>query len=179
MNIILFGVSNVGKSVTGQLLSTKLGFDFYDLDDEVVKHLGISLEKFVHTGTLAWRDQIRCQLVNRIIQSKNNKVLAVTPLAYINSIQYLFGSDDTLAILLQDSPQHIFDRLIFSDENDRIYKDDEYKNQHRDYYLSEIQKDIYFYEKNYSEIKNRFHMNGNSPEVVVAQLIETYHLNQQ
>lgn len=178
MNLILFGVSNVGKSVTGQLLATRLGFDFYDLDDEVVKYMGSTIEEFVHIGTLAYRDQIRCQLINRITQLENNKVLAVTPLSYIGSIRHLFSSDDTLAILLQDSAQHIFDRLVFSDEHDRIYKDVEYKNRHRDYYISAIQKDISWYGGIYSKIKCRFHMDGNPPEVVVDQIIRTYHLSQ-
>lgn len=178
MNLILFGVSNVGKSVTGQLLATKLGFNFYDLDDELIKYMGIPLEEFVHTGSLAWRDQIRCHLINRITQTKTNKVLAVTPLSYIGGIRHLFFSDDTLSVLLQDSPQHIFDRLVFSDENDHIYKDDEYKNRNCDYYISEIQKDISWYERIYFEIECRFNMDGNSPEVVVDQLIKTYHLNQ-
>ena len=39
MNILLFGISNVGKSSTGKVLAQSLGFDFYDLDDEVKKRL--------------------------------------------------------------------------------------------------------------------------------------------
>ncbi len=30
MTILLFGVSNVGKSITGELLAHRLGYDFYD-----------------------------------------------------------------------------------------------------------------------------------------------------
>lgn len=120
----------------------------------------------------------RCQLINRIMQSKADKVLAVTPLSHIKSIQHLFFSDDTLAILLLDSAQHIFDRLVFSDENDHIYKDEEYKNQHRAYYISEIQKDISWYGSIYSDIKNKYDMDGNPPDVVVEQIIKKYNLNQ-
>lgn len=112
------------------------------------------------------------------MQSKADKVLAVTPLSHIKSIRHLFFSDDTLAILLLDSAQHIFDRLVFSDENDHIYKDDEYKNQHRAYYISEIQKDISWYGSIYSDIKNKFDMDGNPPDVVVEQIIKKYNLNQ-
>jgi shikimate kinase len=96
MNIILFGVSNVGKSVTGQLLAQKLGYDFYDLDGEVKSFLNISLEEFVHTGTLFYRDQLRCSLINKLTQTNINKVLAVTPLSYIESILPLFSSEDAL-----------------------------------------------------------------------------------
>jgi shikimate kinase len=52
MNILLFGVSNVGKTCTGKALADRLGFEFYDLDEEVMKHYSMSLEKFVKTGTL-------------------------------------------------------------------------------------------------------------------------------
>ena len=41
MTILLFGVSNVGKSTIGELLAHKLNFDFYDLDND--KHLEIVL----------------------------------------------------------------------------------------------------------------------------------------
>jgi shikimate kinase len=177
MNIILFGVSNVGKSVTGQLLATRLGFDFYDLDDEVKKFMGTSVEEFIHTGSLFYRDRIRCELINRIAQTQADKVLAVTPLSHIESIRHLFLSNNTLAIELQDSVRHIFDRLLFSDENDRIYKDDEYRNQHRSYYISEIEKDISWYGMIYSEIENKFDMGGNPPETVVDQIIRKYHLD--
>ncbi len=37
MNILLFGVSNVSKTVTGELLASRLKCDFYDLDEEVAK----------------------------------------------------------------------------------------------------------------------------------------------
>lgn len=31
----MFGISNVGKSVTGELLASRLDYEFYDLDEEV------------------------------------------------------------------------------------------------------------------------------------------------
>jgi len=37
MVILLFGVSNVGKSVTGELLAGKLDYRFVDLDTEIIK----------------------------------------------------------------------------------------------------------------------------------------------
>lgn len=43
MNICLFGVSNVGKSTTGKLLAEKLGYSYYDLDDESENTMGSRL----------------------------------------------------------------------------------------------------------------------------------------
>ena len=47
MKILLFGVSNVGKTTVGKLLSEKLAFGFYDLDEEIKTYYGISLEEWL------------------------------------------------------------------------------------------------------------------------------------
>lgn len=48
-------------------------------------------------------------------------------------------ADDILAIELCDTAENIFSELVFSDENDVIYTDDLYKNEHKDHYMREIQ----------------------------------------
>lgn len=40
MKILLFGISNVGKSTIGKKLSEKLGYDFDDLDEEIKRQYG-------------------------------------------------------------------------------------------------------------------------------------------
>lgn len=177
MTILLFGVSNVGKSITGELLAHRLEYDFYDLDEEIKKHCNTTLEDFVSTGTLRERDQIRCDLINSLIARKGDKIIAVTPLSYIKTIRPLLSTSDIFSIDLIDSAENIFDRLVFSDENDNVYKDDHYKNEHRDYFLSEISKDLEWYSSIYSEIKHKFHMSGRLPEDVVNALITEYHLD--
>jgi len=67
MMILLFGVSNVGKSTIGKLLSERLCIPFYDLDDEVRHCFGITLEQFVKTGTLEDRDKKRGMLLEKIL----------------------------------------------------------------------------------------------------------------
>lgn len=57
MKILLFGISNVGKTTIGTMLAKQLGYSFYDLDEEVKKEFKMTLEEFVHTENLRWRDQ--------------------------------------------------------------------------------------------------------------------------
>lgn len=176
MNILLFGVSNVGKSSIGELLAEKINYAYYDLDDIVRHDQGITLEEFVNTGTLFERDRIRCELLNAIHYISGDKVVAVTPISYIDGIRPLFYSEDIMPIYLYDSAENIFDRLVFSDENDRIYEDNEYKMQHKDHYINDITADLDWYGAVYGMIENRFDISGDSIDEACKRIIDEYHL---
>ena len=62
----------------------------------------------------------------------------LTPISYTDNFCKRINEDDILPIELVDTPANIFDRLVFSNTDDTIYKDDDYKNQHRDYYMADI-----------------------------------------
>ena len=96
MKILLFGVSNVGKSTTGELLAERLGVTFYDLDDEIKAQPGMTLEEFVHTVDLRWRDHLRCCMINKFLQSEENLVLAVSPISYPENLKAKI-TDDVLS----------------------------------------------------------------------------------
>ena len=38
MIILLFGISNVGKTTVGKLLAKRLNYQFYDMDEEICKY---------------------------------------------------------------------------------------------------------------------------------------------
>ena len=174
MIILLFGVSNVGKTTAGELLAKKLGYAFYDLDEEVMRQQNTTLEKFVSTGTLMERDEIRCNIINSLVKEHTNTVIAICPLSHIEEIRHHLFSPEILAIELIDSPQNIFDRLIFSDENDVLYEDDDYKYEHQEQYLSSIAEDLGWYGYVYADVKNKFDMQGRTPETVVDALIAEF-----
>ncbi len=179
MKIFLFGVSNVGKTTTGKLLADQLGIAFYDLDDEVKSRLQMSLEEFVNTADLRWRDQKRGRIIKEIIRSGGKDfVLAVTPISYTDNFRTRIVSEDILSIELYDTPENIFSRLIFSDEDDKIYHDDVYKNEHKEHYLNEIQADLDWYGKIYDRIgiQNRMFINNDTPEKVVDRIISECNL---
>jgi len=177
MKILLFGVSNVGKSTTGELLAERLGMTFYDLDDEIKEQLNMTQEELVHTTDLRWRDHLRCCIIKKLLQSDENMVIAVTPISYPEDLKEKM-TDDVLTIELYDTPENIFSRLIFSDENDNVYEDDQYKKDHREYYLEAIQEDLDWYGKIYAEIgiNNHLFMDNNSPAEVVDRIISKYEL---
>lgn len=177
MKIFLFGMSNVGKTTIGKLLAAQLGIAFYDLDDEVKSHLQMSLEEFVKTADLRWRDQKRGRIIKELLRSGGKEfVLAVTPISYTDNFRTRIISDDILSIELYDTPENIYSRLVFSDENDIIYRDDVYKNEHKEHYLNEIRADLGWYGKIYTEIgiQNRMFINNDPPEKVVDRILSEY-----
>lgn len=179
MKILLFGVSNVGKSTVGEMLAERIGFHYYDLDDEVKRHLGITLEQFINSGNLKERDQIRGSIINHILQLNENIVFAITPISYPDPFREQIHSEDNLLIELYDTEENIFSRLVFRDENDVLYTDDDYKNEHKEYYLREIRRDQEWYGEVYRSlgIQNRLFMNNDSPSKVTDRIIAEYKLN--
>jgi len=178
VNILLFGVSCVGKTTIGTLLAERLGYDFFDLDEETKRFYGMTLEEFVHTGTLRDRDEMRGDLIERILDLDGNKVVAVTPMSFAVFFAPFLEREDVTAIVLEDTPEHIFGRIVFSDEDDVVYKDDEFKNAHREAYLQDIAEDIAVYNWNsFGAIENKFNVNGDKPDVAVDRLIKAYHWN--
>lgn len=178
MKILLFGVSNVGKTTIGKLLAEKIKFSFYDLDDEIKKYYGITLEEFVHTENLRWRDQKRGQIINKILKLDENMVLAITPISYPDNFEKCIVADDILLIELCDSPENIFSRLVFSDEEDNLYIDLQYKNEHKEYYrnlLGGLYRENPVKSRNYEAVKSskKWENVGNS-YIIPALLLYRY-----
>ena len=176
MIVFLFGVSNVGKTTIGKIIADKLRIAFYDVDEEIKRYYHITLEEFVHTGTIRERDAKRGKLIGRIVNSDSNCVIAVTPMTNVEYFSDFIAMKNVIAIELIDSAEHIFERLVFSDEDDNIYEDIEYKNLHRDYYMADIKEDLRWYGKVYHIVKNKFNIDNLLPEQAAQRIIELYDL---
>lgn len=155
-------------------------YSFYDLDEEVKKEFQMTLEEFVHIENLRWRDPKRGRIIKKILSKEENMVFVISPISYTDNFGKRITEDNILSIELVDTPANIFDRLVFSDTDDAIYKDDDYKNQCRDYYMSDIKADLEWYGNVYSKIgvKNRFEINNDSPKTAVKRLIKEYGLSE-
>lgn len=73
----------------------------------------MSLEEFVNTDNLRWRDQKRGSIIKKIIKMEEDVVFAISPISYIENFKTSIISDDNLLIELYDTPENIFSRLIF------------------------------------------------------------------
>ncbi len=174
MTIMLFGVSNVGKTVSGEKLAQRLGYHFYDLDEVIKERMETTLEQFMKDYPFKYeRHKLKGEILKGLVMDQSkNKVIAVSPIYYSRWFNPLLKLEHVIAIELQDTEEHIFDRLVFSDENDVIYKNDAYKEEHRDYYMKDIHEDIVFVKRIFSKIEHKFFIDNRSVDQVVEGLME-------
>jgi len=111
MVILLFGVTGVGKTVTGKLLASKMKFAFYDMDKEIKKRYKMTLDRFMEEYPYPYeRGKIKGRLLKDLMQENiGNMVIAVSPIFYSRFFNPLIKLDNVVAIELQDSVEHLFE----------------------------------------------------------------------
>lgn len=177
MIIMLFGISNVGKTSTGVKLAEKFKYSFVDLDEEIKRKLQTTLEKFMQDYPyLHGRCKIKGKVLKDILNEyKDDLVVAVSPIYYARNFNSLLDLEQVIAIELQDSAEHIFKRMVFSDENDNIYMDDAYKEEHKDYYIRDIHEDIAYTKRTFKKIENKYYINNRSVDRIIDDLMVIIH----
>lgn len=175
MKILLFGVSNVGKTTIGRILADKLGYRFYDIDDEIKSFYEYrNIDAFIKANPYATeRDQKRGYIIEQLVKRDDDKVIAVPPIYYTRYYTaYLKkASSEVIRVEIQDTAENIFDRLIFTDENDEPYHDDEYKNARKSKYIKAIKEDIRYFKSAFSKIEHKINIAGLDADKAAAQII--------
>lgn len=136
MHLLIWGVSNVGKTTIGRELAKKLNCKFYDIDDEIVKIYG-SIDNFqeVFPNDYDRFDEKEEIMLNIINSETEDYIMAVSPIFSISIVENVLLTNTT-SIEIIDTPQAIYDRLIL-DGDDGL----EYKEKHKEYYMREIKWD--------------------------------------
>ena len=171
MKILLFGITNVGKSTIGKFLSEKLNYEFDDLDEEIKRRYG-KIDTFRNKYPWTYeRHKERGKILSDIVNKyEDNAVIAVSSIFYVRCFSKLLEDENILAIELQDKLENILKRLVYADEDDNVFPLEITTEKERKYYLSEIKKDITFFKRTYAKITNKFDMNGEDPETVTERL---------
>ena len=176
MNVLLFGVTCVGKTTVGRIIAGKLDWDFYDLDEEVSRTQGMSAAEFSQKGTIEQRDRIRGRLIGGLLEKPENKVIAVSPLSYRPAFEKYLRRRDVTAIVLIDTPEHIYKRIEFVDIHDTVYMDAAYKKSHKKEYMFRLTSDITHYGRIYCVIPHRMDVRQDKADVVANRIINIYDL---
>ena len=136
MKLLIWGVSNIGKTTIGKELSKKLNCKFYDVDDEIIDIYG-SIDNFQEIFPNDYdRFDEKEELMMNIIDTENKDfIMAVSPIFSSSVVEELLDTD-TISIEIIDTPEAICDRLIL--EGDDAL---EYKERHKEHYMQEIKRD--------------------------------------
>jgi len=180
MKLYLVGLSCVGKTTIGKMLSDTLDFSFYDLDVEVEKFYQMPIEVFQEEcGSM---DQFRLKVskvLHQLLSMKGNVVIAGTPSgftdSYLKTYQKFKNKGDLISIYLHDYPENIMKRLTFYDKNSQPIqlKLDARKKKR---YLQSIYEDYYYFHGSYLNTDIQIDISElNLPNIPLV-IIEKIHL---
>lgn len=146
MKLLIWGISNVGKTTIGKKLAQKINYKFYDIDDEIIKMYGsIDLFQKEFPNDENRFDIKELIMLNIIENGEKNFIMAVSPIFSKIIVEELLMTN-TESIEIIDTPEAIYDRLIIEGE-DAL----EYKEKHKEHYMREIKWDQV---ASYNEFKN-------------------------
>ena len=136
MKLLIWGVSNIGKTTIGRELSGKLQCKFYDVDEEIMNIYG-SIDNFqdIYPNDYDRFDEKKELMLNIIESETEDFIMAVSPIFSAPVVEELLDTDTT-SIEIIDTPEAIYDRLIL--EGDDAL---EYKGRHKEHYINEIKWD--------------------------------------
>lgn len=136
MKLLIWGISNVGKTTIGRELSKRLNCRFYDIDDEIIKIYG-SIDNFqeIYPNDYDRFDEKEEIMLDIINKEKEDFIMVVSPIFSASVVENILFTD-TKSIEIIDTPEAIYDRLIL--EGDDAL---EYKEKHKEYYMREIKCD--------------------------------------
>ena len=161
MRLLLWGISNVGKTTIGKELSKMMNCRFYDIDDVIIDEYG-SIDKFQELfPDDDERFEEKMEMMLNIIDSDTNDfIMAVSPIFSPAVVERILETN-TSSIEIVDTPEAIYDRLIIEGED---YL--EYKEENKEYYMWEIKWDQ---TASYKEFKNipKVHIDNQSIEEAV------------
>lgn len=185
MIIALFGITCVGKTTIGKIISETLGYCFYDLDAEIISYYKDTIEHIQKScfNRNDYDDKKAAALKNILGRCGKNTIIAMSPIYYTIKYKKMFRDNHVLSIELQDSPENIAKRLIYTDENDVVIVRDDIdikRNMKED--IRDMKYFISYYKKAFSKIENKYNIDGKSAAeaaIDVIDIIMTLERNQR
>jgi shikimate kinase len=151
MRIFLAGVSCVGKTAIGIELAKLLSYRFFDFDEEVEKYYGIPIEhlqeKYLTMDLFRQKASIA---LAHILSSKEsiNAVIALPPSGLMRVYWEVVKESSGMIIAIKDTAPNILDRIKFYDKDSKPISTT-LSTKEKQYYLTDIKKDILYYNSSY------------------------------
>jgi shikimate kinase len=149
VRVLLVGVSCVGKTTIGAALAHRLGVPFFDLDTEIERHFGLSIERLqarCMTGYSYWKE---CSVVlERILADNPDCVVVTAPSGLRDAYLRVLRKVPCVTVAIHDRPENILERITFHDVDSKPI-DTRLPDDQKPLYLREIKNDITYFNRSY------------------------------
>jgi shikimate kinase len=152
VRVFLTGVSCVGKTTIGRRLAELMGLNFFDIDTEIERFFGMSIERLQRTYWMPhdFRKEAAKALSHLLEKPESQQaVIALPPSGLMGGYLAVVKKTRGLKVALRDTPERILDRIVFYDVDSRPM-DKRLTDKERPLYLKEIKKDISYFKKSYT-----------------------------
>jgi shikimate kinase len=149
MRVLLTGVGCVGKTTVGRLVADRLGYPFFDLDEEIERHFGTSVMRLQSRflTDYSYRKEVSVVLT-RIAGENKDCVIALPPSGLRDAYLRVIGKMECVTVAIEDTPENILSRIRFYDiDSRRIEK--YLTGEEKKLYRKEIKKDVTYFRKSY------------------------------
>ncbi|MDD4246943.1 MAG: shikimate kinase [Dysgonamonadaceae bacterium] len=180
MIIYIVGISCVGKTTIGKMLADKIGFTFFDLNEEIEKYYKKPIKRIQDESFVMdeFRDKASVVLDRLFSKSTDtNTVIAGTPaglkFAYLRVYKKHKAKKDLFSIYIKDSPENILNRLTFydMDSNPITVEMDPFREI---LYLKELKADYNYFKSSYQRADLEINIENiplkDLPDLIVKEL---------
>lgn len=182
MIIYLVGVSCVGKTTIGKMLAEKIGYSFFDLDEEIQNYYKKPIERIQNEcfSINEYREKASIVL-DKLFYQNINSVISGTPsglkFSYLQVYKKHKVNKDLYSIYINDSLENVLNRLTFYDKdsnpiNERL---DETKKKR---YLKKIKANYNYFKDSYKRADFRINIDNEKLEKIPEMIIEKIELNE-
>ena len=149
MRVSLVGVSCVGTTTAGRLLAGRRGWPFFDLDEQIERHFGASIERLQARFLTGYSYRKECAVVlERIATANPDCVIALPPSGLRDAFLRVIRRVPGVTVAVHDTPESILDRITFYDIDSRPI-DKHFTDEERALQLKEIKADISYFKRSY------------------------------
>lgn len=181
MIIYLVGISCIGKSTIGKMLADKIGYSFFDLDEEIQNYYKKPIERIQDECLTMNGYREKASIVLDKLFSKNtDSVISGTPSGLKFSYLQVYKrhkDKELISICLNDSFENVLDRLTFYDKDSNPITErlDESKKKR---YLKEIRADYNYFRDSYKRADFQVNIENIRLEKIPEMIIEEIGLNE-
>lgn len=174
MKIFLVGVSCIGKTTIGKQLADRLGFQFFDFDDEIESFFLMPISKIRSRflSDYSYRKEVS-KALERLIEENGDRdyVVAMPPSGLKDSYWRILKKLESVIIVLKDKPENILGRITFYDDDSNLIEK-KLTAEEKVHYLKEIREDNAYFGESYRRAHHKVNIAGLGIEGSVEKIMK-------